>query len=51
VEVSAATLLLIASTMTATDRAIKTALVYDGAAFDDLASGLHRGTTFRSTIC
>ncbi len=47
---TAAALLLIASATTAADRAIKTALVYDGAAFDDLAGGLRRGSTYLGTL-
>jgi porin len=44
--VTATAALLIASTTIAADRAIKTALVYDGGAFDDLAGGLRRGGTY-----
>jgi porin len=41
---------LITSTVTAADPAIKPALVYDGAAFDDLAGGLRRGSTVLGTL-
>jgi porin len=47
---TALALLLSASTVTAADRAIKTALVYDGGAFDDLAGGLRRGSTYLGTL-
>jgi porin len=45
-----AAFLLIASAATAADRAIKTAVVYDGAAFDDLAGGLRRGSTYLGAL-
>ena len=45
----AAALCLIASPAIAAD-AIKTAIVYDGAAFDDLVGGLRRGGTYLGTL-
>ena len=47
---AAAALLVIASTVCAADREIKTSVIYDGAAFEDLAGGLRRGGTFLGTL-
>src|SRR5437660_6728451 len=44
---TAATLLLIASIASAADRV---AMIYDGAAFDDLTGGLRRGSTYLGTL-
>jgi len=48
---AAAAFLLTASTLAAGgDSPIKAALVYDGAAFDDLGGGLRRGSTYLGTL-
>src|SRR5205085_6592700 len=47
---AAALVFIIASTLSAADPAIKTAFVYDGAVFDDIAGGLRRGSTYLGAL-
>ena len=47
---TAAALLWIAPALFPADLPIKTAVVYDGAAFDDLAGGLRHGTTYLGAL-
>jgi porin len=47
---TAAAFLWITSALLAADLPIKTSVVYDGAAFDDLTGGLRRGTTYLGAL-
>ena len=47
---AAAALLMIATALNAADQTLKTAAIYDGAAFDDIAGGIRRGGTYFGTL-
>ncbi len=50
IRIAVAALLFIASGAAADPQALQPSLVYDGAAFDDIAGGLRRGTTYLGTL-